>query len=97
MARDDQPIFGLRGRAKALVLMLAALSLMALIVRDLYARRHGEAAYANAQAIAGDYAHSRVLDDRDAEDDQLRADELDAGAIWAQGAGCGISGSLGRR
>jgi hypothetical protein len=64
--------------------MLAVLSLMALIGRDLYARRHGEAAYANAQAINGGYVHPRVLDDRDAEDDQLRADELDAGVIWAQ-------------
>jgi hypothetical protein len=84
-------------RTDALLLICGALSAMALIAHDLHARRHGQASYEAAQAIAGGYEPGeRALDeiahkplqslsqDPAAEADQLRAHELDAGAIWAK-------------
>lgn len=69
---------------------------MALVAHDLSLRRRGMASYEAAQAIAGGYGTGeQALDeiaheplktlskDRDAAQDQLRAHELDAGAVWA--------------
>lgn len=81
----------------SLSLLCAALAAMALIAHDLQARRHGQAYYEAAQAIAGGYDHGgqllgeikhqplrAIFRDPVAAADQLRADELDAGATWAK-------------
>lgn len=80
-----------------LTFICALLAIMALIAHDLVARGHGPASYRAAQAIAGGYegdgegsdalphaALKSLSTDPAARDDQLRADELDAGATWAR-------------
>jgi hypothetical protein len=79
-------------RRGSVSLLCAALAAMALIAHDLHARRHGEASYEAAQAIAGGYAPGEqalgeikhqplkaMPDDAATAADQLRAD-----ATWAK-------------
>ena len=87
-----------RLQVRRIFVILALLSVMAIIVKDLYARRHGPASYEAAQAIAGGYATDErppsaaaanasfrsLPSDPGAQRDQLRADELTAGAVWAK-------------
>ena len=88
----------LRLQLRRLLVILALLSVMALIAKDLYARYYGPRSYEAAQAIAGGYANDdapsevmgasarfgRLPTDPAAQRDQLYADELTAGAVWAK-------------
>jgi len=74
----------LRRKAESVLLILAALAMMALLVRDLIAGGHGEAGHDAARTIAAGYEHARAFDEADVEDDALAADEPDAGAMWAK-------------
>jgi len=85
--RDWQAAWLLGRRIRAALLIFAALSIMALIFHDLYARRHGQAAYDGAQAIAGGYEQSRVPDAEALADERLTGDESDAGYRWAESHG----------
>jgi len=71
----------------ALLLILAALSSMALLIVDLHTRRHGQAAYEATQAIAVGDAQSRVPDAEALADEKLTGDESDAGYRWAESRG----------
>ena len=84
--RDDHPWhirWQIGSRLFHLAGALGALAMMALIWKDLDARRHADAHRA-AQAVASGYERARVLTDAEAEDEYLTGDEADAGAMWAR-------------
>ena len=79
----------MEARGRAIDMIFGLLAIMALIEHDLEERRRGAAVYKAAQAIAGGYANEEssirpLPEEPHARADQIRADELDAGAAWAK-------------
>ena len=76
-------------RVRSVLAILGALAFMILIGRDLWVRRRygtDSAQYreiTHVPAVAG-YQHARLVNDDDASDADLIADQRDMGAMWAK-------------